>query len=227
MQRRGSHHFQLAVSGHWFPRRTSFQTTFTTCFAAGTPIATAAGERAVETLKAGDPILTADGRAVPVKWIGWQTVHRIFTPVERFRPVRIRAGALAENVPHVDLVVTADHGILVDGIMINVGALVNGTSIVRVPLEELADRAVYYHVETEDHDVILAAGAAAETYVDNVTRRAFDNHAEYEALYGAEPRAMAELPYARAMSRRQIPARILAALQAREVATGAAGIEAA
>ena len=197
------------------------QSGFPTCFAAGTLIATPDGERKVEDLRIGDRILTACGAVVLVKWVGRQTVHRLFTPAERFRPVRIRAGALAEGVPHADLVVTADHGIMIGEIMVNAGALVNGTSIVRVPLEELAERVTYWHVETEGHAVILAAGAPAETYIDHASRRLFDNFAEYEALYGAETFDKAELPYARAMSFRQVPADVRALLTARAIAIGA------
>jgi hypothetical protein len=64
-----------------------------------------------------------------------------------------------------------------------------------------------YHIETEAHEIILANGAPAETFIDNVSRRAFDNYAEFEALYGDVPE-MEELPYPRAMSARQVPGRI-------------------
>ena len=175
------------------------------CFAAGTLIATPDGERAVETLQIGDPVLTADGPVVPVKWVGRQTIHKVFTPSERFAPVRVRAGALGAGLPHTDLVLTADHALILDGLAINAGALVNGTSILRDPVETLPERVTYYHVETEAHDVILANGAAAETYVDYVQRSAFDNHAEYLALYG-DARTIPEMPLPRLSSRRQLPA---------------------
>ena len=72
-----------------------------------------------------------------------------------------------------------------------------------------------YHVETENHEIILANGAPAETFIDNAGRRAFDNYAEFEALYGEVPE-MQELPYPRAMSARQVPDRIRATLARRE-----------
>jgi len=40
--------------------------------------------------------------------------------------------------------------------------------------------------------------------VDNVSRRIFDNYAEYEALYGEET-VVPELDQPRAMSQRQVP----------------------
>ncbi|MEM9224835.1 MAG: Hint domain-containing protein, partial [Pseudomonadota bacterium] len=79
---------------------------------------------------------------------------------------------------------------------------------------ELAERVTYYHVETEMHDVILANGAPAETFVDYRTRRAFENYAEYEALFGKDERNLPEMTLPRAMSRRQVPGRI--ALQIEE-----------
>ena len=190
------------------------------CFAAGTLIATPGGEVPVERLRPGDAVLAADGRSVAVRWIGRQTVHRLFTPEERFRPVLIRAGALDEAIPHADLVVTADHALAIDGILANAGALVNGTSIVRLSTFELPESVTYFHVETGGHDLVLANGAPAETFVDNATRRLFDNHAEYEALFGAGPHDTGELPLPRALSRRQLPRDLRDRLAVRAVALG-------
>jgi Ca2+-binding RTX toxin-like protein len=47
----------------------------TPCFLAGTLIATPSGERAIETLRIGDLVLTADGRAVPILFTGRTTVE--------------------------------------------------------------------------------------------------------------------------------------------------------
>jgi hypothetical protein len=188
---------------------------FTVCFAPGTLISTVDGERPVETLTAGDRVRTADGRAVPVKWMGRQTMRRIATPQSRFCPVRIRAGALGEGLPHTDLVVTGDHGIMVDGVMVNAAALVNGTSIVRVPQNEVGETFVTWHVETEDHDVILANGTPAETFVDATTRRAFDNYDEYVAQFGEPEEPMLVLPHPRAFAARQLPARVRERIAAR------------
>ncbi|WP_306046503.1 Hint domain-containing protein [Nioella sp. MMSF_3534] len=187
------------------------------CFAEGSLIATPAGEVAVERLCIGDTVLTAEGRAVLVKWIGRQTVMTRFGPAERLMPVRFAAGSLGAGLPHADLTVTADHGMLVDGVICHAGALVNGTSITRVPLAEMGETYTVYHVETEEHEIILANGAPAETFIDNVSRRVFDNFAEFEALYGDVPE-MEELPYPRAMSARQVSASIVGKLSRRAAA---------
>ena len=190
---------------------------FPTCFLPGTCIATPTGSKYVEDLQIGEPILTATGTSVPVKWIGRQTVSTLFGPAERLMPVRFAAGSLGDGLPHTDLTVTADHGMLVDGVICHAGALVNGTTITRVPLAEMGETYTVYHIETEAHEIILANGAPAETFIDNVSRRAFDNFAEFEALYGDVPE-MAELPYPRAMSARQVPGAIRARLAPPKVA---------
>lgn len=180
------------------------------CFAEGTGIATPSGEVAVEDLRIGDPVLTAEGRAVPIVWIGRQTIVKRFFG-ERASLVRIAEGALGNQS---DLFVTGDHGMVLEGYVINASVLVNGGSIDWVPLSETPARFTVYHVETEAHDTILANGAVAETFVDYDTRRRFDNYADYLALAG-EDRAIAESPLPRISAARHLPAslreRLLAA----------------
>jgi hypothetical protein len=173
----------------------------TVCFMPGTKVRTTNGEAAVEALKRGDLVLTADGRAELVVWIGRQTVSRRFSDPARVWPVRIRAGALGENVPSRDLLISPDHAILVDGVLVHAGALVNGTSIIREG--NVPETFTYYHVETGDHSLILAENVPAETFVDNIDRLAFDNWDEHQTLY-PEGRAIAEMPYPRAQSARQL-----------------------
>jgi Hint domain len=189
-------------------------TEITLCFVAGTRIATPDGERAIETLQAGDEVLTADGRVAPVRWIGIKEVRNIDTPVRllRMTPVRIRAGALAENVPSRDLLVSPDHAVLVDGVLVQAGALVNRSTILRET--RMPAHFTYYHVELEDHALILAEGTPAETFIDNSDRMAFDNWEEHRALFG-DAETMAELAFPRAKSARQVPNRVHAVLAER------------
>ena len=193
---------------------------FTTCFLAGTRIATPSGERPVEALSIGDLVLGADGRARPVRWIGRQTVVAVFADPLRNFPIRVAVGAMGDNTPSRDLLVSPDHALLVDGLLVQAAALVDGVAVRHEPAP--AERFTWYHIELEDHALVLAEGAAAETYVDNVTRRRFDNFAEYEALYGAETPAISELPLPRVKSARQLPAAVRARLDARAAEIGAA-----
>jgi Hint domain-containing protein len=180
------------------------------CFAKDTRIATPTGETAVDALSIGDTIINSDGTCVAVKWIGCQTVHKLFSG-PRMQPVRIRAGILGDDLPHSDLIVTADHGMIIDGLVINASALVNGTTIDFVRMSELPDQVTYYHIETENHDIILANGARAETFVDVVSRSVFDNYQEYLDLYGAE-RIITEMDRPRISSKRLVPESIKARL---------------
>ena len=175
------------------------------CFMPGTLISTPSGDRPVETLARGDLILTSDGRASPVRWIGRQTVSTRFGDPLRILPIRIRAGAIDENVPLRDLLLSPDHAMLVNDVLVSAGALVNGTSIVRE--SDVPETFTYYHVELDDHSLILAHNVPCETFIDYVQRRGFDNWQEHEALYpGGKP--IAEMSYPSAKASRQVPATI-------------------
>ncbi|MCV6586580.1 MAG: Hint domain-containing protein [Marinibacterium sp.] len=199
------------------PETVDTSSDFPVCFLPGTRIATPQGGRAVETLAPGDQILTADGRTVAICFVGRQTVLTAFAPPERLMPVRLAAGCLGEGMPVRDLTLTSDHALLIDGVLAQAGALVNGTTITRVPLAEFDGQYTVYHIETDAHEVILAEGAPAETFIDNVSRRVFDNFNEFTARYGA-PGQMVELDYPRACSVRQLPAAIKTRLGLHQVA---------
>ena len=179
------------------------QVAFTVCFLAGTRIATPAGETPVESLAIGDVVLTADGRSVPVRWVGVQTVATLFADPLRSFPIRVTAGALGPDMPVRDLLVSPDHALFLDGVLVQAGALVNGTTIVRETA--MPERFTYFHVELDDHSLILAEGVPAETFLDTVTRRRFDNWADYEARYGDTGPVLTELATPRIKSARQLP----------------------
>ncbi len=196
------------------------RTSFTVCFLAGTAIATPTGSRPIEDFAVGDCVLTADGRTAPVRWIGVQTVVRVFADPLRTLPIRISTGALGEGLPARDLFVSPDHALFLDGVLVQAGALVNGTTIARVT--EMPERFTYFHVELEDHALILAEGVPAETFVDNVTRRRFDNFAEFVALYGETGASIAELDLPRVKAARQFPTALRNRLSRSAIRTDAA-----
>ena len=176
---------------------------FTTCFLAGTLIATPDGARAVETLAPGDHVLLADGRAVPVRWLGVQTIVKAFVDPARSFPICIAAGALGDGLPVRDLFVSPDHALLLDGALVQAGALVNGSSVARVV--EVPDSFRYFHVELDEHALLLAEGVPAESFLDTVTRRRFDNAADHEARFGSSTARIAEMAMPRVKSARQLP----------------------
>ncbi len=144
------------------------------CFCAGTRIATPGGEVPVESLAAGDLVLSASGVARAVRWIGRRTyAERFLRSNAALWPIRIQAGALADNVPVRDLWVSPLHALFLDGHLIPAGELVDGAGITR----ENVDRVCYFHVELDSHDVLLADGAAAESFLDDGSLGLFHNSA--------------------------------------------------
>jgi collagen type I/II/III/V/XI/XXIV/XXVII alpha len=143
------------------------------CFRSGTSIRTPGGEVAVEDLREGDLVETLiGGTPVPVIWIGHRTLICARHPrPEQVWPICIAADAFGHQAPSRDLFLSGDHAVYVDGVLIPVRQLVNGTSIRRVPVEQVT----WFHVELARHDVILAEGLAAESYLDTGNRAMFEN----------------------------------------------------
>jgi hypothetical protein len=152
----------------------------TPCFAAGTHIRTPGGEVDVEKLKEGDTVLTVSGAVQTVKWTGNRRVNcRRHPRAHEVMPVRIKAHAFADNTPQRDLRVSPGHSIYVDGVLIPAGFLINGATVVQEDVEHIH----YYHIELDTHDVLLAEGLPAESYLDDENRHAFNNGADYAALH--------------------------------------------
>ncbi len=150
------------------------------CFARGTRLATPSGEVPVEDLAEGDLVLTASGSPSPVKWIGHRLLNvKAYRHAEKAAPVRIRQGAFADNVPHRDLLVSPDHAIYTDGVLVCARQLINGTTI----RQDLDCAAVeYFHVELMSHAIVLAEGLPAESYLDTGNRGFFTNGGEAVSL---------------------------------------------
>ncbi|MDR3532678.1 MAG: Hint domain-containing protein [Rhodopila sp.] len=143
------------------------------CFAAGTWIDTASGPVAVEHLSVGMQAVTAPlGTTAPIVWIGHRDVDcRRHPKPETVWPVRVRAGAFAAGVPSRDLLLSPDHAVFCEDVLIPVRLLVNGTTVV----QEKVDRITYYHIELDHHALLLAEGLPVESFLDTGNRSAFAN----------------------------------------------------
>jgi hypothetical protein len=156
------------------------------CFAAGTRILTARGEVPVEKLVIGDYLITPDGDEQPIVWIGIRKVENIksFCSPEAVRPIIIEAGALADNMPARDLVLSPDHALCLEGVLVPAKELVNWNSI---RPDHSVNSITYYHLELPRHDIIFAESTPAESYLDTGHRGAFDND---DSTLVAHPSAM-------------------------------------
>jgi len=155
------------------------------CFLQGSRVETADGPRKVEDLAIGDILPTVFGASQPIQWISCERFRRprpgMAWPRE-LCPVLVARSAIAPRVPRADLFVTYGHALLIDGVLIPTGNLINGSTI---RYDDAADRdeLVYFHIKLEGHDAVYAEGLPCET-LDCVSETA-DNYEEYVRLYGA------------------------------------------
>ena len=147
-----------------------------TCYVRGTMIQTPTGDLAVETLRPGMQVITlVDGENVPrtVKWVGHRRIDLTRHPrPETVAPIRIVRDAFADNVPHTDLLLSPDHAVFVDGLLICIRQLANGSTI---RMERSWTAVDYYHVELNEHAILLAEGLPVESYLDTGNRGFFAN----------------------------------------------------
>jgi len=137
------------------------------CFANSTRIETPEGPRAISDLIVGDMVHTVDSGVQPIRWIGRNTVSACGNLV----PIRIKAGALGENLPIRDLVVSQQHRILVRS---RIAERMTGKREVLIPAKkmllwkgvELANDIrdiTYAHILLDRHELVVAEGLEAET----------------------------------------------------------------
>jgi hypothetical protein len=151
------------------------------CFVEGTLIRTPLGDVPVESLRIGDLVVTSSGELRPVKWLGHQAIDcRNHPNPWLVLPVRIAADAFGPSRPSRDLYLSAGHSVCVDllgEMFIPVGYLVNGATIAKVEVEEI----IYWHVELDSHDILIAHNLPAESYL------AMGNRGAFEELRGLLP----------------------------------------
>jgi hypothetical protein len=152
-------------------------------------ILTPQGEVPVEQLAIGGLVTTLSGEAKPIKWIGRRAyLGRFALGRPDILPITIKHGALGDNLPKRDLIVSPHHALYFEGVLIEACDLVNGLSITQADTVELVE---YIHIELDMHDIIFAEGAPAESFVDDDTRMLFHNASEFDQLYPDAPLAPA------------------------------------
>jgi T5SS/PEP-CTERM-associated repeat protein len=150
------------------------------CFAMGTHIASEAGELLVQTLRVGDRVRLASGELERVTWVGCRTIDcRAHPDPQLVWPVRIRAHAFGPRCPTRDLWLSPDHALFIDGVLIPAKHLIDGAAIEQVAVPVVT----YYHIELTHHDVLLAEGLPAESYLADADLGAFGRRGEPVALF--------------------------------------------
>ena len=142
------------------------------CFAAGTRLAAPRGEIAVEHLRIGDTVMTAQRRRQLIVWIGRRSIDCSRHPrPHQVWPVRICAGAFGAGKPRRDLLLSPDHAVFCDDVLIPVKHLINGSTIQQIELPVVE----YFHIELARHAIVFAEGLPAESYLDTGDRANFAN----------------------------------------------------
>ena len=145
------------------------------CFVQGTRLVrgpTESEECPVENLVVGDLVRSAVQRATRIVWLGHRRVDcRRHPRPHDVWPVRIHTNAFGPRMPHRDLLLSPDHAVFIDGVLIPIRYLINGATIIQEPTDEVT----YWHVELSRHDVLLAEGLPCESYLDTGNRGAFEN----------------------------------------------------
>jgi len=138
------------------------------CFLKGTNIRTAEGDRKVENLSLGDLLPTVFGGICPIQWIGRYSLKKSDPTkgwVKKMLPVRVARSVLGLDVPCADLYVTKEHALLIDGVLVTAGSLINGTTIT-VYDPRVLDELEFFHIKLERHNAIYAEGAPCETIIN-------------------------------------------------------------
>ena len=147
---------------------------------AGTRILPGRGEIAVERLREGDAVETASGAWRPIVFLGHRRVDCARHPAPReVWPVRVRAFAFADGVPQRDLLLSPDHAVYIDDVLIPARFLINGMTII----QEATDQVAYWHVELPRQDIVFAEGLPCDSSPDEHGRAPFENGGKVVQLH--------------------------------------------
>ncbi|MEP5154213.1 Ig-like domain-containing protein [Planktotalea sp.] len=142
------------------------------CFTPGTMIATPQGERAVEDLQVGDRVITRDNGIQEICWTGSKGLNGAqLAANEQLQPILIQAGALGNNLPERDILVSPQHRML---LTTDKAAMYFEEREVLVAAKHLTmlegvDRVessgtTYIHIMFQQHEVVLSNGTWSESF---------------------------------------------------------------
>ncbi|MFY0691006.1 MAG: Hint domain-containing protein [Paracoccaceae bacterium] len=145
------------------------------CFAQGTRIRTPDGEVAIEDLRIGDLVETRDAGPQPILWLSRTQFHWPGAPDSQ-KPILIAPDALGPGKPRDRLVVSPQHGVLVEAAAVS-GKDTAGNRDTRrlVPAKALVQRpgirrmagkraVTYFHLMLERHAILFSEGVETESF---------------------------------------------------------------
>ncbi|MEM7189541.1 MAG: Hint domain-containing protein [Pseudomonadota bacterium] len=165
------------------------------CYAAGTLIATAFGDLPVEKVRPGFLVQTLDNGLQPVRWVGQRKLSATeLSENPHLWPIRIAAGALGQNMPARDLILSPQHRVLVcssiaERVFGSREVLLPAKKLVGMPgitVEQRPENVTYVHLLCDRHEIVLAEGAPGETfYLGRQALKTLDTaaRAEIETLF--------------------------------------------
>ncbi len=171
------------------------------CFTSGTFIETPSGPHPVERLVAGNAVQThavgqngeaqTDNVRMLVKVLRSRVGRKQLEMNPKLLPVRITAGALGNDLPRRDLLVSRQHRMLVSskiaermfGVFEVLVAAIRLTQLPGIYVDFDVESVDYFHLLFEKHEIIMAEGAPTESFfVGPESLRALHRDAKLEVL---------------------------------------------
>ena len=172
------------------------------CYVMGTKILTKDGYVKIEDLNAQHDIIfkgKINNRTdfepssyLQSRKLRWLSRFIVDNPDLSSYPIRITAGSLGDG-PFEDLLVSPNHGIIINDKSVTARDLVNGTTIYQ---NTSFTSITYYHLELDVHCGIMANGVLAESYLPDGNREIFENHSMHDKPF----RTMASISRAESTS---------------------------
>ncbi len=147
------------------------------CFTTGALVLTPAGPVPIETLSAGDQVVTRDRGTQVIQWASASD----FTSQQlglrpHLAPVLIKRGAIAPGSPARDMIVSPNHRMLINSwraemlfgvkeVLVTASALLNDTTVTRLGPETPV---TYRHILFDRHEIITVDGASTESFQPSV-----------------------------------------------------------
>jgi hypothetical protein len=142
------------------------------CFTPGTMIATPRGEVPVESLRAGDKVITRDNGIQEIAWLGNRALSWAdLSTNPHLKPVLVRQGSLGNGLPERDLLVSPNHRLLVANdktalyfdeheVLVAAKHLVGAKGVLNIDSAGVN----YIHFMFAEHQVVLSDGAWTESF---------------------------------------------------------------